>query len=298
MDDTLTIGIPKGSLQESTLGLFSRAGFSFQGSERSLWLSSNDPEIKPVLLRPQEIPIYVARGELDCGLSGLDWITERKCNDRVHILADLCYSKRSFRPVRWVLAVAENSPYKTVEDLKQNHLRISTELEEVTKEWLSERGMIDYEVNFSWGATEAKIPIFADAIVECTETGESLLENGLRILDTVFVSTTQFLANKDTYRHNDEKRSKMEGIAILLKSCLLAETKVGIQVQASSECSETLISLIPDDASFSVLQGQNGDVLIEIISEKDASRGLIPVLARSGAKRISVAPIGLLYNNE
>src|SRR5262245_60127667 len=175
MGSTITLGIPKGSLEESTLALFSRAGFSFYGSNRSLWLSSNDPEIKPVLLRPQEIPLFVACGSLDCGLSGLDWITETKCSDRVRLLADLCYSKRSFRPVRWVLAVAQDSRYKTVQDLKSagnTPIKVSTELKSTTENWLAERGESG-EGDLSWGGTEAKVPVFADANVDCTETGQS-----------------------------------------------------------------------------------------------------------------------------
>src|SRR5687768_11124653 len=156
MDNTLKIGIPKGSLQESTLALFSAAGFSFRGSERSLRLSSNDPEVEPVLLRPQEIPVFVARGDLDCGLAGLDWIEEMRTKDSLYTLANLQYSKQSFRPVRWVLAVAEDSPCQKTDDLKtlRGPVRVSTELKWITENWLSARGIIA-EVDFSWGATEA-----------------------------------------------------------------------------------------------------------------------------------------------
>lgn len=297
LDNLITIGIPKGSLQESTLALFSRASFSFFGSERSLWLTSNDPELKPVLLRPQEIPLYVANGSLDCGLSGIDWITETDCNKQIQILADLCYSKRTFSRVQWVLAVANDSPYKTLEDFKNkgpSPLRVSTELKAITENWLAERG-IYADVSFSWGATEAKVPVFADAIVECSETGTSLRENDLRVIDTVFISTTQFFSNKNIYKNNDWKRTKLNSIALLLKSCLAADKKVSIHVQIPSDRLEIIKALIPSNASFSIWENQNEEMSIEIIIEKEKFRELIPALARNGAKKISVQSLWMLY---
>src|SRR5262245_28542863 len=175
-ENLLRIGIPKGSLQESTLALFARAGFSFYGSERSLWLTSSDPEIKPVLLRPQEIPRYVADGSLDCGLAGWDWISEAfeggLPEESLQVLTELCYSKRTFRPIRWVLAVKKDGPFQTIQDLQKvgdTERRISTELVNITQRWLATKGIIS-QVSFSWGATEAKVGAFADAIVEATET--------------------------------------------------------------------------------------------------------------------------------
>lgn len=297
MENKITIGIPKGSLQEATLALFSRAGFLFHGSERSLWLTSNDPEIKPVLIRPQEIPLYVANGSLDCGLAGLDWITENNCNNYIRILADLCYSKRSFRPVRWVLAVADDSKWQTLEDLrssKDSTLRISTELKKVVDNWLAEHGIIA-EVSFSWGATEAKVPIFADAIVECTETGASLRENRLRIIATVFESTTQFFANNEIYKKDEWKRSKLDGIGLLLKSCLASDIKVNMHVQVPSKKIEIIKKLIPNDASISMWKNDKGDVLIDVILERGKARELIPIFAKNGAIRISISPIEMLY---
>lgn len=298
MNQKLTIGIPKGSLQESTLSLFSRAGFSFYGSERSLWLGANDPEIRPVLLRAQEIPLYVANGSLDCGLAGRDWIAETRCLDAVRVLADLCYSKRTFRPVRWVLAVANDSVYTSVEDFKNLGnvpKRVSTELKQITENWLAERGIIA-EVDFSWGATEAKVPTFADAIVECTETGTSLQANGLRILDTVFESTTQFFANKKVYKTDEWKRNKLEGMALLLRSCLAADVKVTVHVEAPASCQEALKAAIPPQASFSVWQGEESSILIDIIIDKTDARDLVPLLARHGARRVTVAGLGMLYD--
>jgi ATP phosphoribosyltransferase len=297
MEKLLTLGIPKGSLEESTLSLFARAGYSFHGSSRSFWLSSNDSEIKPVLLRPQEIPLYVASGSLDCGLSGLDWITETNCNDGVRILADLCYSKRSFRPVRWVLAVAKDSEIQTVEDLRkprEQRLRISTELRNVTENWLAQQGIMA-EVDFSWGATEAKVPVFADAIVECTETGASLEANGLRIIETVFESTTQFFACKQFYREDAWKREKLDGIALLLMSCLKADTKVRVQLQAPPESVDAVTELLAVNGDYSVWQGHDNSMLIDVIMDKEKARDLIPALVRRGATRVSSSPLGMLY---
>ncbi len=294
----IKIGIPKGSLEEATLSLFLKAGFSFTGSGRSLWLTSNDPELKPVLLRPQEIPIYVANGSLDCGLSGFDWITETNCNEQVRILADLCYSKQTFRKIRWVLAVANDSPYNSIEDLKKlvsPPLRVSTELKTVTANWLAERGIIA-DIGFSWGATEAKVPEFADAIVDCTETGSSLRENGLRVIDTLLESTTQFFANKDIYKNDEWKRIKLDGIALLLKSCLLAATKVSIHVHVPTFVDlEVIKAQIPKAAYLSVWESEEKERLLEIIIDKEQSRDLIPALARSGAKKISVQSLSILY---
>ena len=181
-------------MEEATLSLFGKAGYRFLGAERSLWLSSNDTEVRPVLPRPQEIPGYVANGSLDCGLAGWDWIVENDCSDQIRILADLCCSKRSFRPVRWVLAVADESEFQKIGDFRKlaSPIRVSTELQSVTRNWLAERGIVA-DARFSWGATEAKVPFFADAIVECTETGSSLRANRLRVLDVVMESTTRFL---------------------------------------------------------------------------------------------------------
>jgi ATP phosphoribosyltransferase len=296
MENALTIGIPKGSLQEATLALFSAAGLSFYGSERSLWLASNDAEVKPVLLRPQEIPHYVSNGSLDCGLSGLDWITETQCLESLRILADLRYSKRSFRPVRWVLAVPQDSPWQTIQDLQgipNPPLRVSTELKRITESWLAERGIVA-EVDFSWGATEAKAPVFADAIVECTETGSSLQANRLRILDTVFQSTTQFFANKDVYHKAGWKHTKLDSIALLLKSCLAADAKVSVRVHAPLAEAEVLEALIPSAVGYSIWNGKRDEVLFELIVDKAAARELVPVFARNGAAKITVAGLDML----
>jgi ATP phosphoribosyltransferase len=296
MENVLTIGVPKGSLEQSTLALFARAGFRFYGSERLLWLTSNDTEIKPVLLRPQEIPVYVSMGKLDCGLAGWDWIVENDCNGSVRMLADLCYSKRSFKPVRWVLAVAENSDFHTIGDLKRcvPSVRVSTELQKVTESWLAERG-VSAQVQFSWGATEAKVPFFCDAIVECTETGSSLQANGLRIIDTILESTTRFFANNDIYKNDDWKRTKMENIALLLKSCLAADAKECIHLQVPRTEKGVLKNLVPSVASLTVWDGDDELAFFEIFIDRELSRDLVPVLARNGAERISIASPNMLY---
>jgi len=296
MENALTIGIPKGSLQEATLALFNAAGLSFYGSERSLWLASNDAEIKPVLLRPQEIPHYVSNGSLDCGLSGLDWITETRCFESLRILADLRYSKRSFRPVRWVLAVPQDSPWQKIQDLQgmpNPPLRVSTELKRITESWLAERGIVA-EVDFSWGATEAKAPVFADAIVECTETGSSLQANRLRILDTVFESTTQFFANRGVYQKGGWKRTKLDSIALLLKSCLAADAKVSVRVNALRFDADVLEALIPSAVGYSIWDAQEDELLFELVLEKANARELVPVLARNGASKITVTRLDML----
>ena len=297
--DQIRIGIPKGSLEESTLALFARAGYSFHGSERSLWLSSNDVQLKPVLLRPQEIPFYVSDGSLDCGLSGWDWISESVENhengvteEDFVVLADLCYSKRTFRNIRWVLAVKKDGPFQHVRDLSGK--RISTELVSITERWLAEKG-VNAKVSFSWGATEAKVGEFADAIVEATETGASLAANGLKILETVFTSSTRFFTNREVYRQNDWRRAKLDGIALLLKSCLAADTKESLRVFGGSAELPLLIELMPADVKYTVTPSADGGGTIDLVIGKVESRDLIPKLAGKGATRITTSPVGILY---
>ena len=300
----IRIGIPKGSLQESTLSLFARAGFNFHGSERSLWLSSNDAELKPVLLRPQEIPQYVADGSLDCGLSGWDWISESieshetgATEDDFVVLADLNYSKRTYRPIRWVLAVKRDGPFQTVDDLRPVdgvQKRISTELVSITNRWLAEKG-VNAKVAFSWGATEAKVGEFADAIVEATETGASLEANGLKVIDTVFTSSTRFFASKKVYQQNDWRRAKLDSIAMLLESCLRADTKESLRVVAGAAEMATLVALIPAEVKHTVSPAADGGGIIDMVITKIDARDLIPKLAKAGAQRITTSPVGILY---
>ena len=289
---TVLIGIPKGSLEESTIALFSKAGIRLWGSDRSLWLSSNDLDLRPVLLRPQEIPQYVAKGDLDCGLAGWDWILENACNGNIRLLTDLCYSKRSFRPVKWVLAVPESSGIKTVQDLKQQispPVRIATELRRVTEDWLSNKGVIA-DVMFSWGATEAKAPVFADAIVECTETGSSLRANKLRIVDTILESTTRFFANKAMYNRDEWKRSKVDALSLLLTSCLKAEGKDALRFSSSGSTSAILENLIPSCVQYTAFEAKGGESTFEVIADRFLLKDLIPPLIRNGASKVAVSP--------
>lgn len=251
------------------------------------------------------------------------WIEGTRYMGPLHILADLQYSKQSFRPVRWVLAVPEDSPCKKTDDLKTLRcpVRVSTELKWMTENWLSKRGIIA-EVDFSWGATEAKAGDFADAIVECTETGASLRANRLRILDTVLQSTTQFFAygpiykapkaigneddpteeDKDKFNHELEiykksgwKRTKLAGIALLLKSCLVADTKVNIRAFAPSSDAEILEALIPSDVGYSIWSSKKDELLLELIVNKATARDIVPLFARNGASRITVAGLDMLH---
>ena len=294
----IRIGIPKGSLQESTLALFKSAGMSFFGSDRTLWLSSSDSEIQPVLLRPQEIPNFVASGELDCGLAGWDWIVESNTGERLSLLADLCYSKRSFRPVKWVLAVSEDSPWKTLEDLRTINppIRVSTELVRITDEWLAEKG-IRAKVDFSWGATEAKPPVFADAIVDCTETGSSLRANRLVVIDTLLESTTRFFTSRKIMHDRTEvwKRTKVQSIAMLLQSCLAAEQQVSISVICNdTKTSKIIEALIPCQISF--FRHDAGEkTLFEIASNQENCRRLLPLFARNGAAEIKTKRLDMWH---
>lgn len=296
MSNTLTIGIPKGSLEKSTLELFAKCGFRFYGSERSFRLDSSDPEIKPILLRPQEIPMYVRDGSLDCGLAGWDWIVESKCNGQIKMLADLNYSKRSFSSVRWVLAVAEDSEIESVSDFQGRNpaVRIATELKSVTEDWLSVKGIIA-NVQFSWGATEAKVPTFADAIVDCSETGSTLRSNGLRVIDTVIESTTRFFGNKAECARNEWKLAKLKGIALLLKSCLAAETKVNIHLRVPVSQKDAIVSALPSSATCTAWKGESDLMIYEIIVDREEARSLVPLFAEIGAQKISVGSLGMLY---
>jgi ATP phosphoribosyltransferase len=295
-EKTLLIGIPKGSLEEPTIALFAKAGIRLWGSDRSLWLSSNDDDLRPVLLRPQEIPKYVEQGALDCGLAGYDWILESGCNGRLKLLTNLCYSKRSFRPVRWVLAVPEDSGIHSTSDLRQDPpIRVSTELENVTKNWLSEQGVVA-NVMFSWGATEAKAPVFADAIVECTETGSSLRANRLRIIDTILESTTRFFANRAVYGDDTWKRKKIDALSLLLTSCLKAEGNDCLRFSVSREKMTALEALIPPGIQYAVFETKDGSCTFELIADRLSLKDLVPALIGGGAERLIVSPLEMTYD--
>ncbi len=284
----LRIGLPKGSLQEATVAMFTRAGFGLSVDERQYKPDFDDEELWGVLLRAQEMPTYVAGGMLDCGLTGLDWIRERGMEGEVVEVCELIYAKKGMRPYKWVLAVHENSDIQGPEDLEGK--RIATELVEVTNKYLAEYG-VSAQVEFSWGATEAKCPSLVDAIVEGTETGATLAANNLRIVDMLFESTTKFIANQQTWE-DAWKRQKIENIALLLQGALDAETKVGLKMNVARENLEAVVAVLPALKRPTVSPLANGDwVAIETIVDSELVRDLIPQLKAAGAQGIIEYPL-------
>jgi ATP phosphoribosyltransferase len=282
----LKFGLPKGSLQESTLQLLSKAGFNFSVSNRSYFPSVDDEELEAMLIRAQEIARYVEDGVFDAGLTGHDWIIENGVD--VVSVCDLIYSKQSMRKVKWVLAVHENSPVKTVKDLEGK--RIATEVVGITKEYLKKHG-VNAVVEFSWGATEVKTPDLVDAIVEVTETGSSLRANKLRIVDVVLESNTKLIANKASW--NDPwKREKIENMAMLLQGAINAGNRVGLKMNLRRSDLEKITSLIPALRKPTVSQLSDPDwVAIETIIEEKVVRAIIPQLKRHGAEGIIEYPL-------
>jgi len=282
----LRLGLPSGSLQEATLALFKKAGFNISAQSRSYFPTVDDEELECVLLRAQEIPRYVTDGVLDAGLSGEDWI--RECRADVVEVAELPYSKATNRPIRVVIAVAENSDIQSVQDLQGK--RIAAELVEVTKDYLAERG-VQAHVEYSWGSTEAKVPDLVDAIVDLTETGSSLHANKLRILDTILVSSTRLMANRTAWQ-DEWKRAKIENIAVLLLGALRAEGKVGLKMNVPSACLEQVLALLPAMKQPTVSSLMHSDwKAVETIVDEHVVRRLIPELKRAGAEDIIEYPL-------
>ncbi len=282
----LRLGIPKGSLQETTLRIFEKAGFKIRVSNRSYFPSIDDDQIEVVLFRAQEMSRYVADGIIDCGITGNDWIEENGSD--VERIAELIYAKSSMSPVKWVLAVPNSSGVKGVKDLEGK--AIATELVNVTKKYLKEKG-VKAEVEFSWGATEVKPKIGIDAIVEVTETGSSLRANDLRIVETVCESTTQFIANKDVCKKG-WKKEKIERIVLLLGGAILAEGKVGLKMNAKKQDVEKIIAVLPAMKMPTVapLFDEEWVDIETIIDEEDVKR-LIPELKKAGAQGIIEYPL-------
>ena len=281
MNKILKIGLPKGSLQESTLKLFRKAGYHVSVSSRSYYPSLDDPEIEAMLIRAQEMAGYVENGVLDCGLTGKDWVLEQSAD--VHEVAELIYAKEGLRPVRWVIAVPNNSKIKTLKDL--NGKRIATELVGFTKKYLKSKG-VKAEVDFSWGATEVKPPHLADAIVELTETGTSLKANNLRILDTILESSTRFIANKKAW-HDRWKRQKMENILILLQGALAAEEKVGLKMNVPESSLKRVMTLLSAMHSPTLAPlSDKGWYALEVMIDEKVVRDIIPKLKMAGASGI------------
>lgn len=286
----LKLGIPKGSLQESTVQLFERAGFNIYVSSRSYFPTIDDPDIECTLIRAQEMARYVADEAVDAGLTGIDWITEHQAatGKDVISIADLVYSKQSFRKVRWVLAVPENSKYKKPEDLDGAH--ISTELVRVTEAYFKKLN-VNVSVEFSWGATEVKPPDLADAIVEATETGSTLRVNHLRIIGTVLESNPQLIANQGAL-DDDDKRTKIENIALLLKAAMEAQGRVGLMLNVERANLDTVLALLPalQRPTVSPLSADNW-VAVSTVLEERAAREIIPKLSAAGGHGIVEYPL-------
>lgn len=301
----ITLGIPKGSLQQSTLGIFERVGLQFTGGSRTLWLSSNDPEIVPVLLKPQEIPIYVKSGRLDAGLSGRDWIVEQDVLQDIAVKAELPFSRQTSRPIRWVLAVPQSSPIHSVEDLRIECDRrrlagdpfvISTELTRISRMWLARQG-VDAHVEFSWGATEAKAEYFADAIIEGTETGNSLRANHLREVAEVFSSTNQFFVSRRIYRDDEWKRSKLDAISHLIRGALRANDVVELRVVADQELA--LEQILGPDARVVASQVSAGTGFTASVTlPRGSVPYALPAVIAAGATDAWVTPMSIYYSHE
>ncbi len=285
-DKILKLGLPKGSLQESTFSLFQKAGYSISVSSRSYFPSVEDDELKIMLVRAQEMARYVELGTFDAGLTGKDWIIETGSD--VTEVAELVYAKQSMRPVRWVLAVQEDSAFKTVKDLEGK--RISTEVVNITRQYLEKHG-VKASVEFSWGATEVKVPELADAIGEVTETGSSLRANHLRIIDTVLQSSTRFIVNNDAYK-DPWKREKIETIALLLKAAITAEGKVGLKMNIKKADLPKIIGIIPALRKPTVSALYDDEwVAIETVIDERVVRIIVPELKRNGAEGIIEYPL-------
>ncbi len=280
-DRVLKLGIPAGSLQEATAALFSRAGYNIKFSSRSYYPSIDDEEIECLLIRAQEMARYVEEGILDAGITGHDWVMETQAD--VHEVAELVFSKVSRRPVRWVLCVPNESPVQTVQDLEGK--RIATEAVGLTKAYLAKHG-VTAKVEFSWGATEVKPPRLADAIVEVTETGNSLRANNLRILDEVMQSTTRLIANKDSYA-DEWVKTKLDNIALMLESCLAAEGKVGLMMNVRRADLESLLGQLPALQTPTISSLSDPDwVDVNTIVDEATVRTIVPALKSAGAKGI------------
>lgn len=284
-EQILKLGIPKGSLEKATFELFEKAGFNVSGADRSYFPKIDDPQIQLILLRAQEMSRYVEDGVLDAGFTGYDWIIENASD--VHEVCELQYSKATSNPTRWVLAVPNESPVQTPEDLEGGI--IATELVGATRRYF-EKKKVKAKVEFSWGATEVKARLVS-GIVELTETGSSLKANNLRIIDTILVSTTRFIANhqawKDTF-----KKQKIESLAILLNAAIDAKTRVGMKMNVHKKDLDKIIKLLPAEKSPTVSSLADSDyIAIEIIVEDKIERELIPQLKRAGASGIFTYPL-------
>jgi ATP phosphoribosyltransferase len=282
----LALGLPKGSLENSTMELFRRAGIPIRKSDRSYYPSCDDPELDLIVMRPQEIPRYVEQGILDAGITGQDWIEENKA--QVLEVTELHYSKNTRNKCRWVLAVPEDSPFKKAEDLAGK--RIATELVATTKRYFDSRN-IPVEVEFSWGATEVKPPRLVDAIVDITETGSSLRANRLRIIETLMETCTVIIANKSSW-NDQQKRNKLENLKMLLQGTLDAENFVGLKCNVQESNLEAVIKVLPSLHNPTISQlYDKGWMAVETILPFSETKHVIPLLKRAGASGIVEYPV-------
>ena len=275
------LGLPKGSLQEATFTVMRKAGFNVQTGSRSYTPSVDDPELQCRLIRPQEISRYVELGLLDAGITGYDWIYEN--NSDVHEVSEMCYSKATARPVRWVLAVPNDSAIQSVQDLQGK--RIATEAVGLTRRYLAQH-KVEAEVEFSWGATEVKAPELVDAIVELTETGSSVRANNLRIVDTVLTSTTRLIANKKAWG-DPGKRAKIEQLALLLQGALAAEARVLLKLNVPADKLDEVSAILPSLHAPTVNKLNDADwYAVESVVEEKVVRDIVPPLRAAGATGI------------
>lgn len=277
----IKIGIPKGSLQEHTLKVFRRAGFNIKVTPRNYVLKIDDSEIEAFLLRSQEIPKYVERGDIDAGISGEDWIVESK--SKVEEICDLEYAKRGIKKIKWVLAVSRDSDIKKIEDLKGKI--ISTEVVNIAKKYFKDK-KIKTKIEFSWGATEAKPPLFADGIIDLTETGKSLRANNLKVLDTVFESSTKLIANKSSLKNN-WKKEKIKDISLSLRGAVKGEETVILSFHVLKEKIDNILKILPSKGNPSItkITGTNWYEVTFVILERD-TREFIPKIKRKGGEGI------------
>jgi ATP phosphoribosyltransferase len=293
MDKVLKLGLPAGSLQEATGDLFRKAGYKITFPNRSYYPAIDDPQIQCTLIRAQEMARYVRDGSLDCGLTGYDWIVENGAEGAVTELAELVFSKASRRPVRWVLAVPNDSPVRGPKDLEGK--RIATEVVNITRNWLTSHG-VTAQVEFSWGATEVKPPRLADAIVEVTETGSSLRANNLRIVCDLLSSTTRFIANPASAA-DSWKREKMDDLVLMLKGAMAAEGKVGLMMNVRKVDAEKVLGVLP--ALQTPTESPLADpawLALNTIIDEDTVRHIIPRLKAAGACGIVEYPLSKIID--
>src|SRR5437773_5741845 len=287
----LKLGLPAGSLQEATGDLFRKAGYKITFASRSYYPQIDDPEISCTLIRAQEMPRYVQDGSLDCGLTGYDWILENEA--RVVELAELVFSKVSRRPVRWVLAVPNDSPIREVKDLQGK--RIATEVVGLTTRWLAKHG-VEANVEFSWGATEVKPPRLADAIVEVTETGSSLRANNLRIVAELLQSTTRFIANEQAYA-DPWKKQKMDDLILMLQGAMAAEGKVGLMMNVRKAELPAVLKILPALQTPTISSLSDAEwVAVNTIIDENTVRHIVPQLKGAGARGIVEYPLNKIID--